>query len=470
MVTESCHNSASYGGSRLVSYGGSGVPGIANPLSGGVSLGYGFGNPENTEFLGCAYEEMWDAVLTGEWTATVRGKQPCDLKLLWIVRSGSGANSLNQVSGINKGIDAFRKVEFVATNDIVLSSVSKYADVVLPATSMWEKEYGNFIRGNPEMIIYSSQITPPLYEARDEAWMERELAARLGIDPDEVHPVSHKEQIFNQMYGATVITEDGSGYEPLITFTASDISEWGVEAEPQQGVISMQEFMERGIYQVPRAVGDSHGHIGGKAFRDDPEANPVGTASGKLEIHCQALADKIAAYGFDTIAPIAQYREVVEGIEEAYDDWDGRVRGEYPLQLFTQHSYRRSHSVFDNIPQLREAFPQEFIMNPIDAKARGLKQGDTVLVTSRHGKVLRPLVLSERIMPGVVNLMEGAWVEKDDETGIDMAGATNSLNGARGTGQGQEPWNSCTVKVEKWTGEPIAPDKTWPRRIPIKEV
>jgi anaerobic dimethyl sulfoxide reductase subunit A len=117
------------------------------------------------------------------------------------------------------------------------------------------------------------------------------------------------------------------------------------------------------------------------------------------------------------------------------------------------------------VRQLREAFPQEFFMNPVDAAARGLKAGDTVLVTSKHGKVLRPLYLTERIMPGVVTLGEGAWVEKDDETGIDKAGATNSLCGARLTGQGEEPWNTTIVQVEKWTGEPLPSDHTWAQRI-----
>jgi len=44
--------------------------------------------------------------------------------------------------------------------------------------------------------------------------------------------------------------------------------------------------------------------------------NPLKTASGKLEIHCRALSDKIAAYGFTTCPPIAMYRKSVEGYED----------------------------------------------------------------------------------------------------------------------------------------------------------
>lgn len=466
-IATSAHSGASYGGATLVRSGGSGAPRHANPLAGGVSLGYGFSAPENTEFNGMAYEEMWDAVLNNEYHATVRGVVPCDIRMLYIVRGGSGSNSLNQVAGINKGIDAFRKVEFVVANDIVLSTVSKYADVVLPATTLWEKEAGGFLGLNSEGLLFYDQITEPLFEARDEMWMERELAKRLGLDPDELHPLSQPQMVLNQLAGATVITKDGSGYEPLVTLTRDDIAAFGdVEGEPQEGLISYQQFREQGVYQVPRAPNDTYGFIANKAYIDDPEANPLETASGKFEIHCQALSDKIAAFGFITdLPPVAQYHPPEEGVEETFADWENKEKGDYPLQLYTIHYLRRSHSVFDNILQLREAFPQEFIMNPIDAEARDIVHNDQVLITSKHGQVVRPVSVNPLMMPGVCTLGEGAWVERDDESGIDFAGATNSLNGTHLTGQGEEPWNTCVVQVEKWTGDPIDPDAQWPQRV-----
>lgn len=109
-------------------------------------------------------------------------------------------------------------------------------------------------------------------------------------------------------------------------------------------------------------------------------------------------------------------------------------------------------------------------MNPIDAEARGIKNGDIVLVSSRHGKVIRPVFVTERMMPGVTTLGEGAWAEVDEATGIDKAGATNTLNGPIPTGQGHAGWNTCNVQVEKYTGSiKLEPDHTWPQRIPIKE-
>lgn len=458
----------SYGGKTLVRGGGNGLPPVENPLFPGVTYGaydgYRFAAPTRDDFNGMAYTETYDAILNNEYHATVRGKVPCDIRMIWLVRDGSGYNYLNQSSGIMKGIEAFRKVDAVITNDIVLSTISKYADIVLPATTEWEKE-GMIKSGNPEAIIVTQKVVDPLFEARTEEWMDKELAKRIGLDPEEVQPLSGKQKLFNSLAGAEVIKENGVDYEPLVTITKKDIQKWGVEGQPQKGRISLDELIEQGAYQVPRSPNDAFTVIQGEDFVKDPEAHPLATKSGKLEIHCQPLADTIGAFGFTTIAPIAKYEPPSEGIEETYADWNNKVKGEFPFQLVTIHYARRSHSVFDNVPQLREAFPQEFMMNKRDAEALGLKEDDTVLIESRHGKVIRPLHMTETIMPGVVLLGEGAWVELDEETGIDKAGATNVLCGARLSGQGEEPWNTTNVRVEKYTGDSLVPDAQWEQRI-----
>lgn len=467
MVTNTYHAGSSYGGPPLVNAGSTGAPYIPNPL-----FGYFFpysAIPYETDWHGPVWDEVWDAILTGEYTASVRGKQPIDIKMIWQVAGGSGGNMLNQIPNIPRGIEAYRKVEFVVSNDIVLSTKSKYSDIVLPATTPWEKEGGMYTIAGGEAVLFWSKVSEPLFEARDEMWMERELAKRLGVDPDAIHPLSQTQMMFNAVAGTTVIKDDASGYEPLVTITEADIAELGVEGQPQQGRISFKEFREQGVYQVPRSPGDNFTHIQNKAFRDDPEANPLPTASGKLEIHCQPLADVIEAYGWITLPPIAQYNPPVEGVEETFANFDKRAKSDYPLQLYTIHYGRRSHSVFDNIKQLREAFPQEFMINPIDARARGIQHGDTVLITSKHGRVLRPAFVTERIAPGVTTLGEGAWVEMDEELGVDKAGATNTLNGSNPTGQGVQPWNTCVVQVEKWDGQPLEPDARWPQRIIFEE-
>jgi anaerobic dimethyl sulfoxide reductase subunit A len=463
MVANTYHAGSSYGGPALVRGGSGGGPYIPNPL-----FGYFFPYSDlayTDDWHGPVWDKAWDAILEGEYNATIRGKIPIDIKMIWSVGMGSGGNLLNQLPNINRGIEAYRSVEFVVSNDIVLSTKSKYADIVLPATTPWEQAGEVYTIAGGECLLVTSQVAEPLFEAKSEIWMQRELAKRMGVDPDEIHPLSDKQMWFNKIAGATVITDDGSGYETLVTVTEADLAELGVEGETQTGRIPIMDLIKQGTYQVPRSPGDQFTYIHAKAFIDDPEANPVGTASGKLEIHCQPCADKVNAYGWIDLPPIGQYHPPVEGIEDTYADFDKEVKGEYPLQLYTIHYGRRSHSVFDNIPQLREAFPQEFMINSLDAEARGIEMGDTVLIESRHGKVLRPAYVTNRIAPGVTTLGEGAWVEMDEDLGIDLAGATNVLNGSLPTGQGVQPWNTCNVEVTKWDGRPVDPDEQWPQRI-----
>jgi anaerobic dimethyl sulfoxide reductase subunit A len=73
-------------------------------------------------------------------------------------------------------------------------------------------------------------------------------------------------------------------------------------------------------------------------------------------------------------------------------------------------------------------------------------------------------------MPGVVDLPHGAWVEVfDEKAGIDKAGSDNFITAAHPTVTGHQGFNSVNVQVEKWSGEHLAPDYTWPQRIPVKE-
>jgi len=479
-VVHNYHSGASYGGSTLVMQGyNTGLPSITNPLFPGAGPwgGYGFASPETPGNYAMAFEQEYDAILNGEYTAmdglkseaNENGKISCDLRMIYNLRSSSGGNTLNQTAGITKGIEAFRKVEFVVSSDIVLSTVCKYSDVVLPATTPWEEELGGFQSGNPEMVLWGNQITEPLYEIKDPQWIERELAKRLDLNPDDLYPISRKQQAFNTLASAMVMKRDASGYEPLVKITADDIAALGVEGTPQNGRITWEELRTKGVYQVERKAGDKFSSVSGKAFRDDPVANPLGTPSGKLEIHSAGLSAKIAAYGLTTCPPIAQYRRPTEGVEDTYADWDKKIKGDYPLQMVTIHYGRRAHSVFDNIGQLRKAFPQEMMMNTLDAAARGIQSGDNVLIASRWGKVLRPAYVTDRVIPGVIMLGQGAWVQMDEELGIDLAGATNTLNGTHPQGQGEEPWNSCNVEVTKWTGAPLVNDYKWEHRVPVKD-
>ncbi|MFZ5817220.1 MAG: molybdopterin-dependent oxidoreductase [Bacillota bacterium] len=444
MTGVSCHYHTSNGGPVLARSGGAGVPGIKNPVTDNIND-----------------SELWDAVLNGKYTKGYGEVEQIDIQMIY---HGYGA-TLQTRDGMTRGIEAHRKVEFVVTQGHFLTTNALYSDVVLPATTPWERE-GGLLTGSREMIIFYRKVAEPLFEAKSDQWIAIELGKKLGFEAEKVYPISEKQQLFNQLAGATVIKASGSGYEPLVTITEADIAEWGVTGKPQQGRITLKEFEERGIYQVERRPGDNFGFIAYEAFRKDPEKNALKTASGKLEIHCRALADLIKGYGWTEVDPIPTYNPATEGYEETFKDWKGKVKGEFPLQAVNPHYLRRSHSIFDNVGWLRESFPNHVYISSQDAAARGIQNGDTVLISSRHGKVLRPATVTESVMPGVVGVPHGAWVEMDEKLGVDRAGADNILCGGLPSGQGTSAWNSCLVQVERFD-QPLEPDHTWALRIPL---
>ncbi len=453
-------------GPDLVSAGASGQPSVgANPVEEKAADAFTV-LPQVPGTRLCA-AWMWDAIVQKKYQVVKGQWKDLNIQLIY---HGGGA-TLQTQDGMTKGIEAHRQVEFVVSQSQHLTTNSRYADIVLPVTTAWEREGGYVIAGGREIgFIWGSQVTQPLYEAKDDIWIAREIGKRLGLDETKIDPLPNKQMIFNQISGATVLKDDGKTREPLVTITDADIKEWGVTGKPQTGRIAIKDLQARGFYQVPRKPGDAFEFVALKAFREDPDKNKLATKSGKLEIHSQTLADIIESRGWSTIKPIPTYNPAQEGYEATFKDWKNKIKGDYPLQLFTMHYYRRSHSVFDNVRQLRRAFPDEFYMNPIDAAERGIKHGDIVLIRSRHGKTIRPVSVTDRILPGVVNLPHGAWVEMDEATGVDKAGADNIINGVVPTGQGTSGWNSCNVQVEKYTGPIVLkPDYTWPARIPVKE-
>lgn len=107
-------------------------------------------------------------------------------------------------------------------------------------------------------------------------------------------------------------------------------------------------------------------------------------------------------------------------------------------------------------------------MSSVDAEARGIKNGDIVLMTSPYGQVLRPAKVMPTIVPGAVALQDGAWIRIDEETGIDLGGDPNILQAPKASGEASQSWTGTLVQVEKYTGNiELVPDKNCPIVMPV---
>lgn len=463
--TASCY----FGGPGLVNLGKDVIKAPANPVCsqprGGGLLAAGKYDPE--QFYGVAYAELYDAIMNGEVTDFVHGKRKVNFKAYI---ADCPTNSLNQLIGAQSGYEAFRaegKLEFVLSADLFMSTDAMYADIVLPACSTWEFGNEQLLGCNREALIFGTKVMDPLYEARPEWDWHLDLLKRLGCNPEDYSPMSYEASQKTRLANTTVVLEGENPTmetEFLAEVTQEDIDEFGLACEPHEGRIPFKELEKTGTYQVPRSEGDDYAFVPFAAYIADPEANPLPTASGKMEIFCQSLHDSIAVYNTTPLDALPKYVPAVEGYEDSFADWESKEKGEFPLQMITIHHIARAHSTYANNRVINELHPDNMLMNPIDAKNSGVEDGDTCLISSAHGKILRRVTVTERIMPGVLSLGQGNWTDIDEETGIDFGGNVNTLEGAHLVGDGFSPYNTLLVKVEKWQGEPLVAPYLQPTR------
>jgi anaerobic dimethyl sulfoxide reductase subunit A len=333
--------------------------------------------------------KIWDAVLEGK-----AGGYPCDPKLAYVVAT----NILNSHPDTNKGIKAFKKLDFVVIHEQRMTPTARFADILLPVGTHLERE--DIIPpwlGSP-YYIYCNRALKPGLETRSDRDICAELAPRLGI-------TDYRE-------GKT-----DAGWLRDIASATGDIPDF--DRFKKDGVVKLK-VNEPFVAFRPQV--------------ENPADNPFPTLSGKIEIYCGHMAE----WKNERLPPIPKYLPAPEGPESP-------LRNKYPLQLLTTHYLTAAHSCYEKLPWLDEVAPRGLMINARDASARGIRNGDEVLVVNDRGKVRTRAQVTERIMPGIVDLPQGAWFEID-ENGIDRGGCANIL-----TPGGHSPagaWGCNTVLVE----------------------
>jgi anaerobic dimethyl sulfoxide reductase subunit A len=305
-----------------------------------------------------------DAVLEGRV-----GGFPSDIRAIYNV----GGNYLCQGADVRKSIRAFEALELAVTHELFLTPTARYSDVVLPATSFLEREDIVFPDGN--YLLYSCRAIEPVGQARDDYEIFRALADRLGF-----------EAAFSE------------GLEP---------EQWLKRFLAESEVPDPEAFRSSGIY-----AGPDQDRVALEEFIADPQAHPLATPSGRIE-----LASAAHAAG---------------GLSEVPDYRGYRPPSDCPLALVTPHARYRINSQYSNDPELRAREPQRLWLHPADARERGIRQGRLVRVSSPQGELVVAAWVTERIMPGVVCLANGVWPEMGPD-GMDSAGSANLLTSTEPT-------------------------------------
>ncbi len=286
----------------------------------------------------------------------------------------AGGNPFHHHQDLGRLNRAFARPDTVIVHDSVWTATARHADIVLPATITLEREDIGAAAGDP-LLVAMHRAVAPFGEARDDYDIFTGLAERLGFGAAFTEG-RNARQWLEQIY------------EP----TRSTLAERGVNAP------DFAQFWELGELALP--VQPSDGGIV-RAFRRDPERAPLPTPSGRIEI----ASATVAGFGYDDCPGHPAWLPPT--------DDDPR----FPLQLIANQPATRLHSQLDFgaaslAAKVRDREPVR--IHPQDAAARGIAAGDIVRLWNDRGACLAGAVLSEALLPGVVQLSTGAWHDPVD--------------------------------------------------------
>ncbi len=343
---------------------------------------------------------MWpDAILHGEeltsLNAGVQNAEKLSSSIKFIFNY-AGNTLTNQHSDINYTHDLLADdtlCEFIVTSEVFMTDSAKYSDIIIPDLTLQEQYSlsANGYADNMEAIIYGSPVYEAKFERRGIYEVCTDIADKLGVK-DEFTEGKTREDWLRQ-----ILDESREKYPEL--------PDWDTG-------------MAQGVWKrTPEAT------ISLEAFIKDPEANPLKTESGKIQIYSEKLA------GFAETWELAE-DEVISPIPEFDPGFESYVNltEEYPLLITGFHYKAHTHSSYANNEIIQTAAHHQAWINPVDAEARGIKDGDTVSVFNERGDLRIEAKVTPRVIPGTVAIPQGMWHEADMAGDrVDHGGCINTI-------------------------------------------
>ncbi len=319
----------------------------------------------------------------------------------------------------NNYIQAFRspKIEFILAQHPWLENDCQLADLILPTSTVMEcDDFGvEAMSGQFCAVFPEPKAIEPLGESKTHFEIVCMIAEKFGI-----------------------LEEFSEG---------KNVEEWIKTAYQTCGVandISWEELQEKGYYVVPPDENWEEYKPGLSPFYYDPENNPLSTPSGKIEFYSERLARNFP--DDKERPPVPKW--IPRGIYHQ-ENLDSARAKEYPLLVMSNHPRWRTHSQHDDMTWLREIHtckvkgPDGYLyepvwLNPKDASARNIKDGDVIKIYNERGALLAGAWVTERIRPGIIYIDHGARWDPIVPGELDRGGAINTITPHRTTSK-----NAC---------------------------
>ena len=258
------------------------------------------------------------------------------IKCLFITKS----NPLVQVPNINKTIEAFKKVDFKVVIDIFMTDTARYADLVLPATSILEEEDFLYSSMYSPYLNYSNRVISPINGIIGEYELFRALAKRMDMIK---YPDIDREEFFKRALKPLMESFD-VGYEYLkenfftiedrivpwknkVFHTPSRRFELYSEAAKQQGLSPIPVYIpsgeDRGKYKLRLITPHLKDSLHSQHFvfeQDIPTAYINNTTLEKNNLDIQKTAKIESEYG-ELEVKLEISEDIGDGIIMIYEGW-----------------------------------------------------------------------------------------------------------------------------------------------------
>lgn len=354
------------------------TPQVASP---GVNMS-GF-YPDETEHPSCGHfiqTIMMPALLeSGEWNEIPGFSVKMPLKGIILF----GANLANSTADRNFFLDAYSKFEFIATVNMFWTDTADISDVVLPAALPAET---SFVESINHCLVYSPGVVPPRFEAKSD-------------------------------YDICALIANGLGLGNWFTDTAEEC--WSKIITPFEAYgITWEQLKQEGCIR----------------YEEEPFALPAYyTTTGKVQVYAETNTYTQSDWGQPQVQdmsshhvpswepPMEAWHEDVPGIPKA------EIANKYSLKIIAGTRRFRLHSFYGWEKALREMETNEpcVRMNPIDAEARGISEGDYVRLYNDRGQAVAKAVFHAGIRPGGLDIDRG-WQASQYKLGCNNELTTNA--------------------------------------------
>lgn len=345
-----------------------------------------------------------------------RRKYP-DIKIVW----WAGGNPFHHHQDLNRLRKAWQRPETVIANEWCWNALAKHADIVLPCTTPLERE-DIALTSRDGFIVHMAKAAEPYKQARNDYDIFTGLARRMDV-VDRFTEGRTAEEWVRHLYDRSLQNAAGAGIT-LPTFPELKERRWFEIEKPAEPAVTFRDF------------------------RDDPQANPLNTPSGKIEIFSQTISD----FDYADCPGHAVWMEPAE--------WLGNA-GRYPLHLISNQPSDKLHSQLDHGSVSRAGKingRQPVRLHPELAAQRNISDGDVVRVFNDRGACYCGAVLDDGIRSDVICVSTGAWFDPIDQRSLTECrhGNPNMLTLDKGTSSlAQGPIaHSCLVDIEHVSDPP----------------